>query len=154
MKSQTRHFSFEKGNKVIPSGRLPSSLHNPGGSRTEGYPASDRAVRIILLISEWRGIRPTLILQERGCRPKQSTLLPQRQECSAQTGCPILRASPTRRQSCSRWVPTELLGGHSARRPSKVCFLPEDVFVSVGHSFQKGGIDRFACDLIPARLFM
>ena len=43
VKSQTRLFPDFQGKSVMPSGRLPSCRETPGGSRTEGNPAEEKA---------------------------------------------------------------------------------------------------------------
>ena len=85
---QMRHFPLEKGNTVMPSGRLPSPRSWPTGSRTALKPAGDKARLMMSYKSECRGKRPAQKRQERGCRPYLSTMAPQRYLCGAQTGMP------------------------------------------------------------------
>ena len=85
---QMRHFSLEKGNTVMPLGRLPSPRSRSTGSRTALRPADDKARLMMSFKAECRGKRPALKRQERGCRPYMSTMAPQRHLCGAQTGRP------------------------------------------------------------------
>ena len=88
VQSQMRHFPIEKGNIVMPSGRLPSPRSRPTGSRTALKPADDKARLMMSFKAECRGKRPALKQQERGCRPYLSTMAPQWYLCGAQTGRP------------------------------------------------------------------
>ena len=65
VQSQMRHFPLEKGNIVMPSGRLPSPRSRPTGSRTVLKPADDKARLMISFKAECRGKRPALKQQER-----------------------------------------------------------------------------------------
>ena len=85
VESQLKHFPLEKGNTVMPSGRLPSPRSRPMGSRTALKPADDKARFMMLLKAECRGKQPALRRHERGCRPYLSTMAPQRHYCGAQT---------------------------------------------------------------------
>ena len=88
VQSQMRHFPLEKGNTVMPSGRLPSPRSRPTGSRTALKTADDKAHLMMSFKAECRGKRPALKGQERGCRPYLSTMAPQWHLCGAQTGRP------------------------------------------------------------------
>ena len=78
VQSQMMHFPLEKGNTVMPSGRLPSARSRPSGSRTTLKPADDNARLMMSFKAECRGNLPVLKRQERGCRPYLSTIAPQR----------------------------------------------------------------------------
>ena len=86
--SITRHFHLEKGNTVMPTGRLPSPRSRPTGSRTALKPADDKARLMMSFKAECRGKRPAMRRHKRGCRPYLSTMAPQRHLCGAQTGWP------------------------------------------------------------------
>ena len=88
VQSQMWYFPLEKGNTVMPSGRLPSPRSRPTGSRTALKPADDKARLMMSFKAECRGKRPALKLQERGCSPCLSTMAPQRHLCGAQMGRP------------------------------------------------------------------
>ena len=64
VESQMRHFHIEKGNTVIPSGRLPSPRSRLSDSRTALKPAEDMARLMISFNAECRGRRPALRRQE------------------------------------------------------------------------------------------
>ena len=66
VQSQMRHFPLEKGNTVMPSGRLPSPRSRPTGSRTALKPADYKARLMMSLEAECRGKRPALMWHERG----------------------------------------------------------------------------------------
>ena len=55
VQSQMRHFPLEKGNTVMPSGRLPSQRSRPTGSRTALKPADDKARLMMSFKAECRG---------------------------------------------------------------------------------------------------
>ena len=74
VQSQMRHFPIEKGNTVMPSGRLPSPRSRPTGSRTALKPADDKARLMMSFKAECRGKRPALKRQKRRCRPYLSTI--------------------------------------------------------------------------------
>ena len=85
VESQMRLFPLEKGNTVMPSGRLPSPRQRPTGSGTALKPADEKARLMMSFKAECRGKRPALKLHERGCRPYLSTMAPQRHLHEAQT---------------------------------------------------------------------
>ena len=58
--TQMRHFPIEKGNTVMPSGRLPTPRSRPTGSRTVLKPADDKARLMMSFKAECRGKRPAL----------------------------------------------------------------------------------------------
>ena len=86
VQSQMRHFPMEKGNTVMPSGRLPSPRSRPTGSGTALKPTDDKARLMMSFKVECRGKQPALRRHERGCRPYLSTMAPQRHLCGAQMG--------------------------------------------------------------------
>ena len=88
VQSQMRHFPLEKGNTVMPSGRLPSLRSRPTISRTALKPADAKARLMMPFKEECRGKRPALKRQERGCRPYMFTMAPLRHLCGSQTGRP------------------------------------------------------------------
>ena len=55
---------MEKGNTVMPSGRLPSPRSRPTGSRTALKPADDEARLMMSFKAECRGKRPALRRQK------------------------------------------------------------------------------------------
>ena len=65
MQSQMRHFPLEKGNTVMPSGRLPSPRSRQAGPRTALKLENDKARLMMLFKAECRGKRPALKRQER-----------------------------------------------------------------------------------------
>ena len=88
VQSQMRHFPLEKGNTVMPSGRLPSLRSRPTISRTALKPADAKARLMMPFKEECRGKRPALKRQEKGCRPYLSTMAPLRHLCGSQSGRP------------------------------------------------------------------
>ena len=58
--SHTNDLPCLYGKTVIPSGRRPSPLSRPGGSRLDGMPAVVRARLMMSLIAAWRGNLPAL----------------------------------------------------------------------------------------------
>ena len=88
VESKTRHFPLEKGNTVMPPGRLQSPPSGPTGSRTALNPADDKARMMISFKAECRGKRQALRRHERGCRPYLSTMASQWHMCGVQTGRP------------------------------------------------------------------
>ena len=108
--SHTKLLPPLKGKTVIPSGRDPSPLSNPGGSRTDGRPAFWSALLTTSFIAECLGKRPALYLQDKPCKPLLSILPPQRQEWGIQTSAPTLRAMATLKLSESRNVPSDETG--------------------------------------------
>ena len=83
VQSHTKLLPPLKGKTVIPSGRDPSPLSNPGGSKTDGRPAFWSALLATSFIAECLGKRPALYLQDKPCKPLLSILPPQRQEWGA-----------------------------------------------------------------------
>ena len=61
---------------VTLSGRLPSDLDKPGGSRREGTLAEERALEIIELRAACLECLPSDLLQLKPCLPKESTSCP------------------------------------------------------------------------------
>ena len=55
VESQVKHFPLEKGNTVMPAGRLPSPRSRPMGSRTALKPADDGAHLMMSFKAECRG---------------------------------------------------------------------------------------------------
>ena len=55
--SHTRHFPRLYGRRVIPSGRLPSPLFSPVGSRVDGTPHDERALLTMSLSALGNGLR-------------------------------------------------------------------------------------------------
>ena len=91
----------------MPSGRDPSPLSNPGGSKTDDRPAFWRTLLTTSFIAKCLGKRPALYLQDKPCKPLLSILPPQRQEWGIQTSAPTLRAMATLKLSESRSVPSD-----------------------------------------------
>ena len=60
VQSQMRRFPLEKGDTVMPLGRLPSPRSRPTVSRTSLKPADDKARLIMSFKAECRGKRPAL----------------------------------------------------------------------------------------------
>ena len=58
--SHARHFPLANGKVVMPSGRFPSPLSRPAGSRIACIPAASSAPFTISLMALWRGKRPAL----------------------------------------------------------------------------------------------
>ena len=69
VQSQTKLVPPLNGKTVIPSGRDPSPLSNPRGSRTDSMPAYWSALLISSFIAEYLEKRPALYLQENPCKP-------------------------------------------------------------------------------------
>ena len=86
VQSQMSHSPLEKGNTVVPSGRIPSPRSRQTGSRTALKPADDKACLMMSFKAECCGKRRVLKRQERGCRTYLSTMAPQQYLCGAQTG--------------------------------------------------------------------
>ena len=81
VQSQMSHFPLEKGNIVMPSGRLPSPQSRPTDSRTVLKPADDKARLMMSFKAGCRGKRPALRRHKRRCRPYLSTMAPQWHLC-------------------------------------------------------------------------
>ena len=77
VKSQTKLLPPLNRKSVIPSGREPSPLSNPGCSRTDGTTAFWNTLLITSFIAECLGKRPALYLQDKPCKPLLSILPPQ-----------------------------------------------------------------------------
>ena len=60
IESKMRHFHLEKGNTVMPPGRLPSPRSRPTGPRTALKPADDKSRMMMSFKAECRGKRPAL----------------------------------------------------------------------------------------------
>ena len=71
--SQTRGFPEDQGMMDIPSGRLPSTLDKPGGSKREGMFAEESDLKMTLLRAACLECLPSLFLQLKLCLPKEST---------------------------------------------------------------------------------
>ena len=110
VQSQTKLLPPLNGKTVMPSGRDPSPLSNPGGSKADGRPVFWIALLTTSFIAECLGKRPALYLQDKSCKPLLSILLPQRQEWGIQTSAPTLRAMATLKLSESRSVPSDGTG--------------------------------------------
>ena len=90
VQSQTKLLPPLNGKTVIPSGRYPSPLSNPGDSKTDGRPAFWSPLLITSFIAECLGKRPALYLQDKPCKPLLSILPPQRQEWGIQISATTL----------------------------------------------------------------
>ena len=106
---------------VIPSGRDPSPLSNPGGSKTDGRPAFWSALLITTFIAECLGKLAALYLQDKPCKPLLSILPPQRQEWGIQTSASTLRAMSTLKLSGSSSVPRDETGKPLSQAPISFC---------------------------------
>ena len=104
---QTKLLPPLNGKTDIPSGRDPSPLSNPGGSKTDGMPAFWSALLITSFIAECFGKRPALYLQDKTCKLLLSILPPQRQEWGIQTSAPTLRAMAALKLSGSSSVSSD-----------------------------------------------
>ena len=101
--SQTKLLPPLNGKTVIPSGRNPSLLSNPGGSKTDGRSAF-RSALLSTFIAECLGKRPALYLLDKPCKTLLSILTPQRQEWRIQASAPTLKAMAALRLSESSSV--------------------------------------------------
>ena len=123
VQSQTKLLPPLNGKTVIQSGRDPSPLSNPGGSKTDGRPAFWRALLTTSFIAECLRKRPALYLQDKLCKP----LPPQRQEWGIQTSAPTLRAMATLKLSESRSVPSDETGKALSQAPLSFCAVPSNL---------------------------
>ena len=96
--SHTRCLPISQGILVTPSGRLPSVRYSPRGSSIEGKSRDPNICFMRELRVEWREKRPSLLVQERPCKPSRSTLLPQWHVCATQMLAP--RRKPIEIWSC------------------------------------------------------
>ena len=110
VKSQTIHFPFVHGKIVIPSGRLPSSLETPVGSKTEVILAELRPRLIRSFTCECLENLPALLLQLNPCVPLWSTSVPQMQVCGWHIGEPRRKAQEILSCVLSSLRPTEGMG--------------------------------------------
>ena len=97
--SQTRQRPSFHGKRVIPSGRFPSPLFMPVGSRDEGTPHRMRALFTTSLTAACLADLPALKRHERGCKPMLSTAAPHLHVCGWHTTAPTLRATLILRDS-------------------------------------------------------
>lgn len=91
---------------VIPSGRFPSELEIPVGSRCEGILADAKDLFTMSLISAWREWRPELLRQLSPCVARWSTSAPHRRQ-----RCGWHRVTPRRSPTATRMISS------SIRRP-------------------------------------
>ena len=115
-----------QGMVVTPSGRLPSVLDNPAGSKTEGTTTEAKDRLIKSLKKACRANRPALFLQASPWVPYLSTFWPQQHVCAAQILAPSRKATAQRSWPSVSLRPRGDIGMALSQAPAYLLWVREN----------------------------